>query len=136
MSKQAITNNTGHDIEQLLQNYFDGLYFGDTQLLARVFHPEACYSCATGGEWIHLTMPEYFHRVQNRPIPAKQGQQRRDRILALELAGPETAMAKVNCALGGRFFTDFLSLVFTDDRWQIIAKVFHYDPLDCAAETL
>lgn len=24
-------------------------------------------------------------------------------------------------------FTDLLSLVFVDGRWQIIAKVFHYD---------
>jgi hypothetical protein len=38
-----------------------------------------------------------------------------------------TALARVNCSIAERFFTDLLSFVFVDGRWQIIAKVFHYD---------
>ena len=37
-----------------------------------------------------------------------------------------TAFARVNCAIGERYFTDLLTFVLIDGRWQIIAKVFHY----------
>jgi Putative lumazine-binding len=33
----------------------------------------------------------------------------------------------VQCAIGEKTFTDLLSLIHVDDRWQIISKVFHYD---------
>lgn len=36
-----------------------------------------------------------------------------------------TATAVVTCAIGGTYFTDCLTLVLLDGRWQIIAKVFH-----------
>ncbi len=34
---------------------------------------------------------------------------------------------KVQCQLPPRYFTDYLSLVKADGRWQIIAKSFHTD---------
>lgn len=116
-------------VARVLQDYFDGLYRGDTALLARVFHPEARYVTATGEELLHLGMDEYFPVVDKRPKPSEQGEPRRDRIVSIEFAGPKTAFARVNCSVGERYFTDFLSLILTDGRWRIIAKVFHYDPL-------
>jgi len=32
--------------------------------------------------------------------------------------------------LGPKFFTDLLTLIFVDGRWQIISKVFHFDLRD------
>lgn len=116
-------------VARVLQDYFDGLYRGDTALLARVFHPEARYVTATGEELLHLGMDEYFPVFDKRPKPSEQGEPRRDRIVSIEFAGPKTAFARVNCSVGERYFTDFLSLILTDGRWRIIAKVFHYDPL-------
>jgi hypothetical protein len=72
-------------------------------------------------------MGEYFPIVAARPAPASRGEARRDRIVSLEFAGPVTAFARVECAIGPKRFTDFLSLIFVDGRWQIIAKVFHFD---------
>jgi hypothetical protein len=37
------------------------------------------------------------------------------------------AFARVNCAIDEKYFTDFLTLILVDGRWQIISKVFHYD---------
>jgi hypothetical protein len=42
-------------------------------------------------------------------------------------AGPVTAFVHAKCAIGPKYFTDFLTLIRIDGRWQIIAKVFHYD---------
>jgi hypothetical protein len=111
----------------VLSDYFDGLYHSDTVRLARVFHPDAQYVCATDGTLLHLGMKEYFPIVDKRPSPASRNEARADQIVSIEFAGPVTALARVNCAIGERFFTDLLTFVFVDGRWQIIAKVFHYD---------
>ncbi len=123
------TDSEHGEIFQLLGQYFDGLYFGNTHKLASVFHPQAQYICACDEETLLLDMPTYFEKVKARQSPAKVGQQRRDRIVFIDIAGPETAFAKVNCAIGGRYFTDFLSLINEQQQWKIIAKVFHYDLL-------
>jgi Putative lumazine-binding len=111
----------------VLSDYFDGLYHSDTARLARVFHPDARYVCATGGTLLHLGMKEYFPIVDKRPSPASRNEPRADQIVSIEFAGPVTAFARVNCAIGERFFTDLLTFVFVDGRWQLISKVFHYD---------
>lgn len=120
------------DIAAVLATYFDGLYHSDTQQLRAVFHPKAIYACATDGTLLHLTMDEYFPVVDKRPSPASRNEPRRDRIVSIEFAGPVTAIARVECAIGPKFFTDLLTLVRLDRRWQIMSKVFHYDLQDAA----
>lgn len=114
-------------IQATVQDYLDGLYHSDTDRLRRVFHPLAVYASATGGELTHRTMDEYLPIVQARPSPASRHEQRRDRVVSIELVGPVTAVARVECAIGPRRFDDVLTLVRVDGRWQIIAKVFHYE---------
>lgn len=115
------------EVTETLSLYFDGLYHSDTKRLARVFHPKAQYVCATDGELLHLGMGEYFPIVDKRPSPASTGESRRDQIVSISFAGPVTAVARVHCAIGPKFFTDLLTLVHLDGRWQIVSKVFHYD---------
>lgn len=117
----------------VLQNYFDGLYRGDTTILRQAFHPAAIYACATGGELLRLAMDEYFPVVEKRPSPASLGQARTDRILSIDFIGPVTALARVECSILPRLFTDSLTLVLVDGRWQIISKVFHYELAQAAA---
>lgn len=115
------------EIVDALKIYFEGLYRSDTQMLAQVFHPRAIYACASEGKLLHMTMDEYFPVVDKRPAPASRGEPRADRILSIDFAGPVTAIAKVNCAIGPKAFTDLLTFVKLDGRWQIMAKVFHFD---------
>jgi 4-oxalocrotonate tautomerase len=114
------------EVSAALQPYFDGLYESDTRKLAQIFHPAAIYASATSGELLRLDMPEYFKVVDKRPSPASRNEQRRDKIVSIQFAGPATAFVHLNCAIGARYFDDFLTLVRLDGRWQIIAKVFHY----------
>ena len=114
------------DLTEVLQDYFDGLHHCDVDRLRKVFHPSAIYACATEGQLRYLTMEEYFPIVRERVSPASRGEPRTDRIVSIEWAGPVTAMARVECSIEPRHFTDFLSLVKLDGRWQIIAKVFHF----------
>lgn len=114
-------------VEAVLQDYFDGLYHSDTGLLARVFHKKAIYVSVTEGTLIHRTMDEYFPIVDAREPPAARGEPRADRIEGITFAGPSTATARVNCAIGPRYFTDCLTLILDEGRWQIISKVFHWE---------
>ncbi len=111
----------------VLSRYFDGLYHSDTAILKEVFHPLAHYVCATGDELVHKTMDAYFPIVDARPAPASRGETRVDEIVSIAFAGPVTAVARVRCAIGEKLFTDILTLIRLDGRWQIISKVFHYD---------
>jgi hypothetical protein len=114
-------------IVAVMSEYFDGLYHSDTARLARVFHPRAQYVCATEGTLTQLGMGKYFAIVDKRPSPASRGEGRVDRIVSIEFAGPVTAFVRAECAIGSKRFTDLLSFVQLDGRWQIIAKVFHFD---------
>jgi len=120
------------EIVAALGDYFDGLYTSDASKLAGVFHPQAIYACASDGTLTHMTMDAYLPMVAKRPSPASRGEPRRDRILSIEFAGPVTAMARVECTIGPKRFTDLLSFVRLDGHWRLIAKVFHFD-LDEAA---
>lgn len=115
-------------VADVLSDYFDGLHHSDTGILSRVFHPQAHYVCATDGTLLYRTMEAYFPIVDARPSPASRGESRVDEILSISFAGPVTAVARVRCAIGDRIFTDILTLIRLGDRWQIISKVFHYDP--------
>jgi hypothetical protein len=114
-------------VVELIGRYFDGLHHSDTQTLRQVFHPSALYACATGGQLLSLRMDEYFPIVDQRPSPARKGEARSDRILSIEFAGPVTAFARVECSIAPKRFTDLLTLIQLDGRWQIIAKVFHFE---------
>jgi hypothetical protein len=101
-------------VSAVLQDYFEGLHHSDTNILRKVFHPSALYACATDGTLLTMRMEEYMPVV------------RTDRILSIEFVGPVTALAKVECSIQPKFFTDLLTLIYVEGRWQIISKVFHY----------
>lgn len=115
------------DVSDVLTAYFDSLYHSDADGLGRVFHPWAHYVCVTEGSLTYRTMDEYLPIVAARPSPASNQEQRTDRIVSIEFAGPSTAAARVNCSIGPKHFTDLLTLIHLDGRWQIISKVFHFD---------
>lgn len=115
------------EIAAVLALYFDGLYHSDAGKLAQVFHPQAIYACGTQGGLNLLTMDAYLPMVAGRPSPASRGEPRRDRILSVEFAGPVTAFARVECAIGEKRFTDLLSFIRLDGGWRLISKVFHFD---------
>lgn len=113
-----------NDIGDLLQDYFDALYFCDVDKLQSVFHPRAIYATADETPLLYRTMEDYVPVVAARQSPASRNEARRDHIDAIDLAGENTAVARVRCSIGQRDFVDFLTLVRTDGRWRIIAKVF------------
>lgn len=111
-------------IADVLADYFDALYFCDVDKLQRVFHPRAIYATADETPLLYRTMEEYVPVIADRQSPATRGEARRDHIDAIDLAGENTAMARVRCSIGARDFVDFLTLVRENGQWRIMAKIF------------
>ncbi len=119
--------NPSAEIDAVLQRYFDALYESDADKLGGVMHPQAIYATPDEQPLLLLTMDEYLPRVTARESPMARGEPRRDVIEAVDLAGRNTAVARVRCSIANRDFVDFLSLVRERREWRIIAKVFHFE---------
>ena len=111
-------------IEQTLQTYFDGLYDGDADKLASIFHEAAALTFEQDGRVTVLPLAQWLKAVRERPAPRARGLARDDAVLLIDQSGPTTALAKVRCQIPPRYFTDYLSLLKVDDRWLVVQKVF------------
>ena len=109
---------------------YEALYHCDTELLRQVFHPEATYATASGGELLQLDLNTYLSVVEERDSPASAGEPYGFDIESIEFAGPKTALAQMRTSMLGKEFIDFLALLEVDQEWRIIAKVFHYQAHD------
>jgi hypothetical protein len=111
-------------IEKVVWTYLDGLYEGDTSKLAAAFHEGShLYSLANGG-LADLPRDEWLSFVKGRPSAKAKGLQRTDRIVSIDLSGPETAFVKLECSIHPRYFTDYLTLLKLPDGWRVVSKTF------------
>jgi hypothetical protein len=112
-------------IEGVIQSYLDGLYESDADKIASAFHPtSALTSVGNDGELAILPRDKWLDWVRARPSPKQRGLPRHDQVLTIDLVSPTMAYVKLKCAIPPRFFTDQLSLLKIDGRWQIAQKVF------------
>lgn len=111
-------------IEAAVHTYLDGLYEGDADKLASVFHPTSALTAENGGAVKVLPREEWLAGVRSRPSPKSQGLPRHDHILQIDMSGPTTAFVKLKCAIPPRFFTDYLCFLKADGKWQVAQKIF------------
>ena len=111
-------------IEQAVQTYFDGLYEGDADKLASVFHETAALTYEQNGELVVLPLAKWLESVRARPSAKSKGLARDDAILLFDQSGPASAFVKVKCQMPPLYFTDYLSLLKVGGRWVVAQKVF------------
>ena len=114
-------------IEQTVRTYLDGLYEGDADKLASVFHETSALTYEQDGKLIALPRDQWLKAVRERPAPKAKGLPRVDVILSVDQAGPTTALVKVKCQIPPRYFTDYLSLLKLGGKWRIVSKTFRAD---------
>ena len=117
-------------VEAVVQSYFDGLYEGDAEKLAAIFHPSADLRWVEKGELQVLTVPDWLDRVGKRPSAKAEGKPREDFIVTIDRSDDKTAFIKVRCQLPPRYFTDYLVAMKLADGWQIVSKSYRYDLRD------
>jgi hypothetical protein len=111
-------------INAVIKTYLDGLYEGNTDKLAAAFHPTSALAQTQEGKIVVTPRDAWFDAVRKRPSPQSQNLPRHDEVLSVEIAGPTMAFVKLRCAIPPRFFTDQLSLLKIDGKWQVAQKVF------------
>lgn len=111
-------------VEAAVNTYLDGLYEGDADKLASVFHPTSSLTQSVDGQLVAVTRDAWLEGVRTRPSPRGRGLARGDRILQIDIASPTMAFVKVACQIPPRYFTDQLSFLKIDGRWQVAQKVF------------
>ena len=111
-------------IKAVIQTYLDGLYEGDADKLAAAFHPTSALASSADGTLQVTPRDTWLAAVRTRPSPKSQGAVRGDEILSIDVAGPTMAFVKLRCQIPPRYFTDQLSLLKIDNRWQVAQKVF------------
>ena len=111
-------------IETVIKTYLDGLYEGDADKLAQVFHPTSALAQMHEGTLQITPRNAWFDGVRTRPSPKSKGLARDDEIVSIDVAGPTMAFVKLKCQIPPRYFVDQLSLLKIDGRWQVAQKVF------------
>lgn len=119
-----MSSNDRQAIEQMAQTYLDGLYEGDADKLASVFHDTSVLTYEQDGKLVVLPREQWLKMVRERPKPKDKGLPRDDVILMIDQSGPTTAFVKLKCQIPPRYFTDYLNLLKVDGRWVVAQKVF------------
>ncbi len=119
-----MSSNDRQAIEQMVQTYLDGLYEGDADKLASVFHDTSVLTYEQDGKLVVLPREQWLKAVRERPKPKDKGLPRDDVILMIDQSGPTTAFVKLKCQIPPRYFTDYLNLLKIDGRWVVAQKVF------------
>ncbi len=114
-------------IRAAVQTYLDGLYEGDADKLATVFHPTSALTWEETGVLTILPRDQWLTAVRGRASSQARGLERRDEILLIDQSSPTTAFVKLTCQIPPRFFTDYLSFLKVEGRWQVAQKIFATD---------
>lgn len=111
------------EIQQVIHNYFDGIYEGDVPKLRSAFSPSAIlYGDIKGTDYLK-SVEEYLDGVVNRQSPRDLQEDMKMEILGLEVIG-NVAIAKLRLPMLGYNYYDFLSLTKIEGEWKIVNKLF------------
>jgi protease I len=113
-------------INKTVQDYFEGMYYGDPARLGLAFHPQAFLFGYYHGEFSHDSLEAWMQEVLNTPKPSESGEPFDMRIVATDLTG-QVAQVKVAVLYLGLRFTDYLTLVKFGDGWKIVNKAYQHD---------
>jgi hypothetical protein len=107
----------------LAQTYFDAAYEMDADQFASIFHRSSSVTKIGDDGDVSVTPIEvWLAAVRNMPAPQRQGLERHDQILSIDVVG-ELALLKLKLQIPPRYFTDMLSCLKVNGTWKIGQKV-------------
>lgn len=120
------------DLEQIketVQLYFDGLYTSDSAKLNQAFHETAFITGHFKGTFVSTQRDKWTERVGKTKAPSESGEEYDMEIVSVDITGDAASVKVADLYLGFRF-TDYLSLLKLDGRWQIANKIYYHQPTD------
>ncbi|TCI90958.1 nuclear transport factor 2 family protein [Tenacibaculum sp. M341] len=111
------------EIEYLITNYFEGLFFGDISKLESCFHNNVfIYGDIKGMDYLK-SKNKYLEGVKNRKSPNDLKETFSMKIIGIEIM-ERIAMVKVHVPMLGYNYCDYLSLYNLEGKWMIVNKIF------------
>lgn len=111
------------EIEYLITNYFEGLFFGDISKLESCFHKNVfIYGDIKGMDYLK-SKNKYLEGVKNRKSPNDLKETFSMKIIGIEIM-ERIAMVKVHVPMLGYNYYDYLSLYNLEGKWMIVNKIF------------
>lgn len=113
------------NIEKVLKNYFEGIYYGDIAKLEKCFDEKAYLYGDINGESYRKDLNDYIAGVKKRRSPSVLKEKFDMKILGIEVLGA-VATVKLHVPMLGFNYYDFLSLTIIDKEWKIVNKLFKH----------
>lgn len=111
------------DIQAVVANYFEGIFYGDIQKLESAFHPQCLLIGDINGQPYFKNLQEYLTGVKNRKSPDDAGEEFKMEILGVEIMN-EIAYVKLHLPMLGFNYYDYVSMSRIEGRWLIVNKIF------------
>lgn len=108
-------------------NYRNGIYDGDADRLARLFHPSACMFFVLGEELVATPIKKYIEAVRDRAAPRSVAAPRNERFVSLAMPAIDSAVLTATILIMGKHYTDQLTMMKSANGWVIISKTYHLD---------
>ena len=119
--------NDESGVREVIKAYFDTGYDASPGIADTMHDKALLYSFADNkpeGE-LRIWDKETFVKVATS---VGHDYPRFDEITSIDFTGPNSAVARVKVRVQATLFTDILSLMRLDGKWQIMAKVFYGQP--------
>mgnify|MGYP003678674976 CR=1 FL=1 len=115
------------EIENLINNYFEGIFYGNTLSLETCFSENAFVHGDVNTSEYSKNAKEYIETVKIRKSPNDLGETLKMSIIRIDVLG-KIAMAKLHVPMLGFNYYDYLSIFKINGEWKIVNKIFtHVD---------
>jgi hypothetical protein len=98
-------------------------HYGDMEKLRKPFYPNAQIIGYYEGQLIYDSLDEFIEFIKGVPVPSETGEAYEKKIVSIDVTQTIAAVKVSELYLGMRF-TDYFSLLKTDDDWVIVSKTF------------
>jgi hypothetical protein len=111
-------------IEDVIQDYFQGYQQADTKLIQNAFHSDTRLLSVDNGQLDKTEMSDWLKSLEERRL---RGDIRKG-VLKIESIDSQdyAASVKLKITFPAFEFTDYLSLLKIDGKWQIVGKIYHF----------
>jgi len=127
MKSKMELDQTHSEIMALWSEYREGIYEGDADRLAGIFHESANMLNVAPEGLVVTPIRKYFENVRNRTVPKAIGAARRERLISIAIPSDDSAVLTATILVMGKSYTDQLVLMKVQGKWLIVLKTLHLD---------
>lgn len=111
------------EIQNLINNYFEGIFYGEIVKLKNCFSDNAYIHGDLNSRKYSKSVNEYIESVKIRQSPNDLGETFKMSIIGIDILG-EIAMVKLHVPMFEYNYYDYLSLFKINKEWKIVNKIF------------